>query len=232
MEENQEIVVEEPVEVSQEESQVEETREAPIDKNWRQAQQVMSDQKREIDELKAMMYQMAKGSQPEEEEEDDDFENEDDDEYVTVATAKKIAEKARKTAEKHAYEAARKAVNQHLHNQNIAITQDRAREKYPDYDEVIRNYTVPLINNDPALAHKINTSKNPAETAYRLGKISDDYVEHEMQRTSPRAEKVIKNSQRPGSSHSAQSLKTQVSEVTNLTAAETWARAQEYANMG
>lgn len=227
MEEQQELI-EEPVV----EAQVEESHESPADKNWRQAQNVMADQKREIDELKTMIYQMTQNvqSQNSPQEEPDEFESDDDGDYVTVATAKKIFQKAKRVAEKEALNAAQQVINQHIHNQNISQTEERARTKYEDYDYVIENYTVPLIKNDPALAHKVNASKNPAETAYKLGKLSDNYSERNETQVSPRAEKVLRNTQRPGSAHTAQGLKTQVNAVNVMSPAEIWRAAQEYAN--
>lgn len=232
MEQNE--LVEEPVVVESpfESEQIQET---PVDKNWRQAQQVMAEQKNEIDELKSMIFQLAQSTQAQnvQQEEPDEFDDERDDDYVTVAKAKRIIERTRKTAEKEAVDAAQKVVNQHLHNQNLSITEDRARQKYDDYDYVIENYTVPLIKNDPALAHRVNSSKNPAETAYRLGRVSDDYVDrHETKSTSPRAEKILKNSQRPGSSHTAQSLKTQANTVSSMSHAEIWKMSQQFASSG
>lgn len=231
MDEYQEVAVEDPV--AQDEAVEEVSQESSSDKNWKQARSVMADQKREIEELKALMNQMSQAQQAPEEEEVDDFDDADEDDYVTVAKAKQIAEKAKITAEKHAYKAAEKVLKQHMHNQNISTSQDRARAKYDDYDDIIQNYTIPLIKNDPALAHKINTSKDPALAAYRAGKISDEYLESSAPKMSAKAEKVVRNSQQPASSHAGQGLKAQVAALSeNMTQDQVWALAQQYASGG
>jgi hypothetical protein len=233
MDEYQEVAVEDPI--VQDDAVEEVSQESSADRNWKQARAVMADQKRELEELKAMMSQMTQTKQaPEEEaEEEDDFDDADEDDYVTVANARKIAQKAKLTAEKHAYKAAEKVLKQHMHNQNISTSQDRARAKYDDYDDIIQNYTIPLIKNDPALAHKINTSKDPALAAYRAGKISDEYLESSAPKMSAKAEKVVRNSQQPASSHAGQGLKAQVAALSeNMTQDQVWALAQQYASGG
>jgi hypothetical protein len=94
----------------------------------------------------------------------------------------------------------------------------------------METFALPMIKNDPALAYKIQNSKNPAETAYKLGKISDDY-EGTMNKAavSPKAEKILKNSQRPTSSNAAGTLKTQADKYSNMSQADIWTESQKYA---
>jgi uncharacterized protein GlcG (DUF336 family) len=96
---------------------------------------------------------------------------------------------------------------------------------------VIENHALPMIKNDPALAYKIQQSKNPAETAYKLGKLSDSYEETvAKQPTSQKAEKIIKNSQRPVSSNAAgTSLKSMASDVSKMSPQQIWEESQKYA---
>ena len=84
---------------------------------------------------------------------------------------------AEKTAAKQAEVMAKKYVQEYAQQQTLANDEQRARDKYDDYDYVLETYAIPLIKNDPALAYKIQSSKNPAMTAYKLGKLSDDYEE-------------------------------------------------------
>ena len=94
----------------------------------------------------------------------------------------------------------------------------------------MEHFALPMIKNDPALAYKIQQSKNPAETAYKLGKLSDGYEETMTKAaTSPKAEKILKNSQRPTSSNAAGSLKTQADKYSNMSPADIWAESQKYA---
>jgi len=194
--------------------------------NWRQANEVMRLQKQRIEELERA-HQDRVHVQQQSIEEPDEFANEDPDNYITVDKARKMAEKA---AEKKAKTYAQQAVQEYAQQQTVAMSEERARSKFDDYDYVMENFALPMIKNDPALAYKIQHSKNPAETAYKLGKLSDSY-EETMAKTalSPKAEKILKNSQRPTSSNAAGSLKTQADKYANMSQAEIWAESQKYA---
>jgi len=141
---------------------------------------------------------------------------------------------AEKLAEKKAKQAAMQMMQQYAQQQNIAQDENRARSKYDDYDYVIENFAVPLIKNDPALAHKIQMSKNPAETAYRLGKLSDDYdASLQKQEVSPKAEKILKNSQRPVSSNAVGTpLKNQADNFSKMSKQDIWQMSERYAKGG
>lgn len=210
--------LEEPeVEVTEPEAQVN-TQEY----NWKQAQEVMSHQKREIEALRDQMNQFAKPAVAQEE--PDEFESADPEDYITLG-------KAREMASREAKKQAKKIIEEYSQKQNIANDEVRARGKYEDYDYVIDNYALGLIKNDPALAYQVQNSRNPAETAYRLGKMTDGYQESMNKQTSPRAEKILKNSSRPVSSHSGQSsLKSQADAFSNMSKEQVWAEAQRYAS--
>ena len=204
-----------------------EPKEDPNTVNWRQANEVMRLQKQRIEELERDRQEREVARMPQPEPEIDEFESEDPDNYITVAKARKMAEKA---AEKKAKTYAQQAVQEYAQQQTVAMSEERARSKYEDYDYVMEHFALPAIKNDPALAYKIQQSKNPAETAYKLGKLSDGY-EETMTKTasSPKAEKIIKNSQRPTSSNAAGSLKTTADKYANMSQAEIWAESQKYA---
>ncbi len=212
---------------TQVETSPEPVKEDPNTVNWRQANEVMRLQKQRIDELERERQDRAQQMQKPAVEEPDEFANEDPDNYITVAKARQMAEKA---AEKKAKAFAQQAVQEYAQQQSVAISEDRARTKYEDYDYVMENYALPMIKNDPALAYKIQQSKNPAETAYKLGKLSDGYEETMTKvAPSPKAEKILKNSQRPTSSNAAGSLKTQADKYANMSQADIWAESQKYA---
>lgn len=223
-------VVEEQV-VQQEQPQVEvkeEPKEAPKvdqDKNWKQANEVLRLQKQRIEDLEARLTEQ---TPPPKKEEPDEFSSWDQEDILTVGKARALAEKL---AEKKAAEIVRREMDKYTSQQNVAQDEQRARSKYEDYDYVIENYAIPMIKNDPALAHKIQNSKNPAETAYKLGKISDSYEEANMpQKTSPKAEKILKNSQRPVSSSAAVTpLKNQADNFSNMSKEDIWKESQKYA---
>lgn len=203
------------------------SKEAPrsdADHNWRQANEVLRLQKQRIEELESKMAQMAKPQESEK----DEFADLDPEEYLTVSKARNMAEKL---AEKKAQEAARKIVQEYAQQQTIQNDEQRARSKYDDYDFVIENYALPLLKTDPALAYKVQTSKNPAETAYKLGKLSDSYEESNMkQPVSPKAEKILKNSSRPVSGNAVSNpLKTQADQFSKMSPQDIWAMSQKYA---
>lgn len=212
------------IEAQSQETSKEEPR-ADADHNWKQANEVLRIQKQEIEYLKAQMAQMAK---PQEEPEKDEFADLDPEEYLTVDKARKMAEKL---AEKKAAETAKKYVAEYVQQQNIQNDEARARSKYDDYDFVLENYALPLIKNDPALAYKVQTSKNPAETAYRLGKLSDSYEEGAMkQPVSPKAEKILKNASRPVSGNAVGNpLKTQADQFSKMSSQQVWEMSQKFA---
>jgi hypothetical protein len=217
-------VQEQPEQVEEQVVNTPEPKEDQNQINWRQANEVMRLQKQRIDELEKDRQERFKPVQ--EVEEPDEFANEDPDNYITVAKARQMADKA---AEKKAKAFAQQAVQEYAAQQNVAQSEDRARSKYEDYDYVIENFVLPQIKNDPALAYKISQSKNPAETAYKLGKL--DTFEDSMTKSapSPKAEKILKNSQRPTSSNAAGSLKTQADKYSNMSPADIWAESQKYA---
>lgn len=198
-----------------------------VDHNWQKANAVLSAQKRQIEELEQKLNQM---NQPQVQPEIDEFDDLDQDDYMTVGKAREMANKlASKAAEK----TAKRVVDEYIQQQNISNDEARMKSKHDDYDFVIENYAIPLIKNDPALAYKVQMSKNPAETAYRLGKLSDSYEAHGMKKqTSPLAEKVMKNVSRPVSSNSVSSpLKTQASDYSKMSREDVWAQSQKFARM-
>lgn len=221
----------EPVE-QQEQPQVESTEtvqdQPKVDsqaENWRKANEILSQQKREIEELKKHLQEVARAPKVEEV---DEFANLDPEDYLTVSNARKMAESF---AEKKAQKTVREEIQKYAQQQAIANDELRARSKYQDYDYVVENYAIPLIKSDPALAHKIQNSPNPAETAYKLGKLSDNYEETNMkQATSQKAEKIMKNNSRPVSSAAAGSpLKTQAEQFSKMSPQEIWAMSEKYA---
>lgn len=233
MTEETEVAEMEPVQEQQVDTQVEEQpKDQPqIDSaadNWKKANEVLKLQKQKIDELESRLYEMAK---PPVIEEKDEFADLDPEAYVNVQQARKLVERM---AEKKAKEMAMQAVQQYAHQQNVTTDELRARNKYEDYDYVIEHFAIPLIKNDPALAHKIQTSKNPAETAYRLGKVSDEYeASMQKQEVSPKADKILKNSQRPVSSNAVGSpLKSQAENFSKMSKQEIWNMSEKFARGG
>jgi hypothetical protein len=192
--------------------------------NWSKANEALKYQKQRIEELERMMQQ--KTAPPIEE--PDEFDKLDPDDVLTVGQAKNLA---RKFASKEAAEAAKKAIQEYAQQQYVSQDETRMRAKHEDYDYVIENFAIPAINNDPVLAYKIQQSKNPAEAAYKWAKMSDQFEGNMTeQKTSPKAEKILKNTQRPVSSAASGSpLKSQADSYAKMSPQEIWKESQRYA---
>lgn len=196
--------------------------------NWKQAREVMQTQKSEIEALKRQIQELAT---PKPAPEPDEFADLDPNDQITFDQAKRLAEKHAKAAAAHSM---RQMEQQMEIGRRVQQSESEARAKHNDYDYVINNFTIPQIQKDPALAHKIQTSPNPALTAYKIGKLSDEYEEvSKEQNVNPKAEKILKNASRPVSSHSAPvPLKSQVQDVSKMSQAQVWEMSQRYARGG
>ena len=219
-------------EVAQEEQTVDEVKQQEpiqetsvkkdVDINWERANEVLRLQKQRIEDLELKLA----GQTQVKPDETDYFEGLDDDDGLPVRKAKELKKEIRQAKEE-----ARQVVQNYIQQQTVLQDEQRMRSKYEDFDYVIDNFAIPMIKNDPALAHKIQMSKNPAEAAYKLAKISDEYEESTVkQQTSPKAEKIMKNAQRPVSSNAvSSSLKTQADDFSKYSPQQIWEMSQKYA---
>jgi len=62
------------------------------------------------------------------------------------------------------------ALERKIADLEFQVTQNSVQSKYPDYEDVINNYTVPLANKNPYLAETIRSATNKPQVAYELGK--------------------------------------------------------------
>ncbi len=70
---------------------------------------------------------------------------------------------------------------------------------HPDYDEVIRKYLPEIIKEDPDIGQTLQSTQN-YKLAYKLAKSSDAYRrDHAEQKRSADANRLVANSERPGS---------------------------------
>jgi hypothetical protein len=191
--------------------------------NWKKATATMAAQKQEIEALKAYLQQAEQRKAYEAQQAQEKAEEMDPDEPITYQKANTIAERKAK-------EMAGKLLDEYKQQHALESDEARMRSKHDDYDYVLETYAVPLIKKDPALAYKIQQSRTPAETAYKLGKLSDEYEANMAKKDiSPKAEKVLKNVNRPTNSNAVGNLKNQSEEATQLSPQEIWARSQKYA---
>lgn len=226
MSEETEVIEEQVVNQDQEvaaETQADSKTSAQV--NWAEARQVMEAQKAELETLKRQMAEMSAPKQQAPAEEPDEFADLDPSEYVTVDKAQRLAEKKAKQA---AQQIVSQYINQDKAQRHLNESEAKAREKYDDYDYVINTYVLPAIKNDPALAHKIQNSKDPAAVAYKLGKL--DMSEQETAPANPKAEKILKNASRPVSGNAvSQPLKKQADEFAKMSQADIWKLSESYA---
>jgi hypothetical protein len=195
--------------------------------NWAQANEVLRLQKQRITELEERLTN-SQSAAKQAVEEVDEFASLDPDEYLSVKDARKLAERI---AEKKGKEAAKEIIEQYSRSRSLEDDESRMRSQHDDYDFVVENFAVPLIKNNPALAYKVQTSKNPAQTAYMLGKLDPGYQESsQKQAVSPRAERVLKNTSRPLSGNAASGpLKSQADNFSNMSQEDVWSMSQKYA---
>jgi len=194
--------------------------------NWKQAQQVMSLQKKKIEELEEMV---SKISQPKEAPEEDEFDKLDPSDYLTVDKARILA---KKQAEKAAQTIVRQELQKHFQENRVSIDEKRMKETCDDYDFVMENFAVPLIKKNPALAYNLQNSENPAEAAYLMAKMSPSYKESskEAPDNPKKAEKILKNASRPVSAAAVGStLKTQADDYSKMSPSDIWNLSQRYA---
>ena len=201
--------------------------------HWNEVHKVLKQQKNEIEELRRMNMQLQEFQQRQSvREEPDEFDQLDPEELISVEKAKKLVEKK---AGRAAKEEAQKLFQEYAHQQAMIQDESRMRSKYDDYDYVIQTFAIPQFQKDPALAYKIQMSKNPAEAAYKLGKLSDEYEDSRSETpTSQKTQKILKNSQRPMSASGVgtSSLKSQADNFSNLSRDDVWAMSQKFARGG
>jgi hypothetical protein len=200
------------------------------DTNWQEARGVMASQKAlieareaEIQALRAHLASVARAPTTAREE-PDELDDLDESEVATVGQARKLASKLAKKE-------AKEIVEQYMTKHTLISDEERMRGENDDYDYVLENFAIPLIKKDPALARIVQTSRNPAQKAYQLGKLSDDYVEQSTkQQVSPKAQKILKNASRPVSANAIGApLKNQAEDFSKLSAQDVWSMSQKYA---
>lgn len=222
-------VQEQPVENSTEDkpqdTQPEKLQQEPPkeDVNWKKARDIMKAQAMQLTELKKELEGMKSPVR-------DEFEGIDKDDYITFEQAQRLAEK---NAGKTAHDIASKIVEEKMHLVEGERLEEKARDKYSDYDYVIDNFAIPMIEKNPALAQAIKLSKNCAETAYRFAKASPEYeaviAKRNKSGSQQEVDKVMKNQERPmPSSTAGASLQSQVEQFASMSPEDVWKKAKEY----
>lgn len=83
--------------------------------------------------------------------------------------------------------------------------ENRARLQYSDYNEVMEKYSIPLLRTDQDFAMGFQNAQNPAEYAYKIGKmVMGSQMQKPMEaQNSNNAERIIENARKPGTLSSA-----------------------------
>lgn len=79
------------------------------------------------------------------------------------------------------------------------INELRAMQKYPDYEQVVKEYLPTVLKDNPGL-HQTLKQTNDYELAYYLAKNSDAYKsKNQKSKRNDEAERILENAQRAGS---------------------------------
>lgn len=197
------------------------------DRNWEEFRSVAKAQKMEIESQREQIEKLTKkleGIQQPKEQEPDEWDGYDPDDYAKVEHVKKSSSEVKKLKKELA------SLQQKLNQTEVQRQENETRSKHEDYDYVINEFGIPMIKKNPALAQALKAMPNWAEMAYEMAKSTPEYKKAMEGKTSPQAEKVIKNANRPTSVNAAPStVKSKVDVFTNMSPAEVWAKSQEYA---
>lgn len=187
------------------------------DQNWARVREVLNSQKSEIEDLKR---QVQVNNNPE----TDEFSGVDGEDYATVNMVKKPSKKMKEL------ENTVQQLQQSLKINEATRQEEIMRSKTDDYDYVIENFGIPLIEKTPALKETLLKIPNWAEMAYNMAKATPEYQKAQSQDNSKKVEKVIKNTERPTSANAAgASLKSQAEVFANLSPSDVWKKSQEFA---
>ncbi len=191
-----------------------------VDQNWARVRSVLQSQKDKIDQLERMVQENQKPPDK------DEFDNVDGADYATVDMVKKPSKKV-KNLEKEVGELKHK-----LQLNEASRQEELMRSKNDDYDYVIENFGLPLIEKNPALKQTLLQVPNWAEMAYNMAKGTPEYKKSQSnhRNNAKKVERVVKNTERPTSANAAgASLKSQAEVFANLKPSEVWKQSQEFA---
>ena len=137
-------------------------------------------------ELENMRYQMQQIQAPQQAESDplDDLDGSD------LLTVNKF---------RQAQQMQQQRYEQEISNLRYENLENRARLKHTDYNDVMEKYSIPLLRNDPDFASGFRNASDPAEYAYKIGRM---IMQSEQQRQpepqiSRDAQRLVENARKP-----------------------------------
>ena len=151
-------------------AEAEPIQEDPQEKNWREVNRILKEQKQAIDRL-AMEKQELAGMltnfmQPKQADEEDDLD------VYSPDFGKKLEKKLEKAVYKTYEQIEQKRKS------DPAYIEEQARKKYSDFDSVVTSDNIDtIIKSNPLVHEAIMSSKRPLEAAYEFIKNSAAYVQ-------------------------------------------------------
>ena len=191
-----------------------------VDQNWARVRAVLQSQKDKIDQLERLVQEGRIPHEP------DELESADGADFATIDMVKKPSKKV-KNLEKQVDELKHK-----LQLNEASRQEELMRSSTDDYDYVIENFGIPLIEKNPALKQTLLQVPNWAEMAYNMAKATPEYKKSQSnsRNNAKKVDRVVKNTERPTSANAAgTSLKSQAEVFANLEPSEVWKKSQEFA---
>ncbi len=145
-----------------------------------------SERQRYQQELENVRYQMQQ-MQAQPEAESDPLDGLDSDDLLTVDKFRQAQHQQQQRYE------------QEISNLRYENLENRARLRHSDYNDVMEKYSIPLLRNDPDFATGFRNASDPAEYAYKIGRMmmgSEQERQPEPQ-ISRDAQKIVENSRKP-----------------------------------
>lgn len=94
---------------------------------------------------------------------------------------------------------AKKYLNDLNSKYEVSLEEIKIAQKYPDYEETIKNYLPNVIKNNPRLRKTLEQTQD-YELAYYLARNSDEYRQkHQKKEMHEDAKRILENSQKTGS---------------------------------
>lgn len=137
-------------------------------------------------ELENVRYQMQQMQAPQEAE-SDPLDGLDSDDLLTVDKFRQAQHQQQQRYE------------QEISNLRYENLENRARLRHTDYNDVMEKYSIPLLRNDPDFASGFRNASDPAEYAYKIGRMmmGTEQARQPEPQISRDAQKIVENARKP-----------------------------------
>jgi len=170
--------------VSQEAQQAEQRKRNDAEYNWAEMRRKMQEKDQQIDELKKQFSEISNRTPTSEEE--DELAKLAEDDILTVAQAKKLAQKM-----------ARNVAEDVIKKREAATVEERIQLKFPDYAEIVSKENIELLKQtEPELAQSLYHMPDPYQQAIAAYKLLKRIAKKD-EAPSLQKRKAEENSQKP-----------------------------------